>query len=75
MFDIFKKKQIEVIPTKGDYVVVFHSWFVHSLGWEQFIFKDMTYDEVFLKTMEIKNNKETSFCHVSYKIIEWRDDE
>ena len=33
MFSIFKKKDTTALPKKGDYVVVFHYWFVHSLGW------------------------------------------
>ena len=70
MFSIFKKKDTAVLPKKGDYVVVFHYWFVHSLGWETFTFTDLTFEEVFNKTMIIKERKEDSFCKCSYKIIE-----
>ena len=70
MFSIFKKKDTAVLPKKGDYVVVFHYWFVHSLGWETFTFTGLTYDEVLTKTMMIKERKENNFCRCSYKIIE-----
>lgn len=70
MFSIFKKKDTAVLPKKGDYVVVFHYWFVHSLGWETFTFSDLTFEEVFDKTMIIKERKEGDFCKCSYKIIE-----
>ena len=70
MFNLFKK---ESSPTKGDYVVVFHTWFVHSIGWEQFVFKGVTYEEVLAETLKIKEKKSGTFCHVSYKIIEWED--
>ena len=70
MFSIFKKKDTAVLPKKGDYVVVFHYWFVYSLGWETFTFTGLTHDEVVAKTMIIKERKEDNFCHCSYKIIE-----
>ena len=70
MFSIFKKKDAAVLPKKGDYVVVFHYWFVHSLGWETFTFTGLTYDEVVVKTLSIKERKENNFCRCSYKIIE-----
>lgn len=70
MFSIFKKKDTTALPKKGDYVVVFHYWFVHSLGWETFTFTGLTYDEVVVKTLSIKERKEDNFCHCSYKIIE-----
>ena len=65
-----KMKDTAVLPKKGDYVVVFHYWFVHSLGWETFTFTGLTYDEVLTKTMMIKERKENNFCRCSYKIIE-----
>lgn len=74
MFNIFKKMMLKedtpILPKKGDYIVVFHCWFVYNLGWETFKFSDLTFEEVLAKTMLIKERKEDNFCKCSYKIIE-----
>ena len=67
MFNIFKKKEL---PKKGDFIIVFHFWFVHDLGWNQIVLSDSTYDDAKLEAVNYMEKRKDKFTHCAYKIIE-----
>ena len=71
MFNIFKKKEL---PKKGDFIIIFHFWFVHDLGWDKIVLSDCTYDDAKLLAVAYTEERKDKMVHCSYKIIEVRFD-
>ena len=67
-----KKKEELAPPQKGDYVVVIHNWFVDSKGFNHFIFKDMTRQEVEKEAKAITHDNSDTFSRCAYTIVEFK---
>ena len=67
MFNIFKKKEL---PKKGDFIVIFHFWFVHDLGWDKIVLSDYTYDDAKILAVAYMAERKDKMLRCSYKIVE-----
>ncbi|EPP2801326.1 hypothetical protein ACUNRO_002215 [Acinetobacter baumannii] len=65
----FKKEKKEATVTKGNYVVVLHSWFVDSKGFKHFEFSGLTREEVEREAKVLQHDNFSTFNHCAYHII------
>lgn len=65
----FKRDKKEQTVSKGNYIVILHSWFVESKGFKHFEFSDMTRAEVEKEAKALQHDYSSTFNHCAFHII------
>lgn len=73
IFNVFSKGKKDLVVKKSDYVVVLHHWFVHSKGFETFVFKDLTKEQVEKEAKILLVDRIKDFNHCAYVIVEFTE--
>lgn len=60
---------------KGDFVIVYHHWFVSSEGWHTETLRGVTYSEACNVGNAYVMKHSDTFTHVGYKIVQFKDKE
>lgn len=67
------KNKTPPAASKSDFVVVLHYWHVHSRGFTQHVFKDMTREQVEKEAKVLQVDKSGDFCSCAYTIVEFKE--
>ncbi|HAV3489939.1 hypothetical protein C2U65_09170 [Acinetobacter baumannii] len=65
----FKKEKVEKTITRGNYVVILHSWFVDDKGFKHFEFSDLTRAEVEKEAKALQHDHYDTFNKCAFYIL------